>query len=49
MSKSIELQPDCVEHIARIYAWEEPYFQHLNYWLKLKGHSFRYKSVDGLI
>lgn len=44
-----ENQPDCVEHITRIYAWEGPAFQHINWWLKLKGHSFRYKSCDGLV
>jgi len=49
MSKSIESQPTEVEHITRIYAWEGPMFQHINHWLKLKGHSFRYKSVDGMV
>jgi hypothetical protein len=44
-----EIQPDCVEHITRIYAWEGPAFQHINWWLKLKGHSFRYKSYDVLV
>lgn len=43
----VERQPTEVEHILRIYSWEEPFFQHINYWLKLKGSSFRYKSRDG--
>lgn len=45
----IEKQPTEVEHITQIYAWEGPFFQHINYWLKLKGASFRYKSKDGFV
>lgn len=47
--KEFELQPTCVEHITRIYSWESPCYQHLNWWLKIKGHSFRYKGVDGFV
>ena len=45
----IEVQPTEVRHITQIYAWEEPAYEHINYWLKLKGASFRYKSVDGFV